>query len=319
MPISLPDRLNSMGDKAIYFVHLPKTSGTSLNEFISSHYQAEDCEIHFENSIRWGDAAALKSLAGKKFLSGHVRYPVFRNRMPGMPHVKFTMLRDPVGQIASHLVWVRDLCDAKRKAEFDRHPEYIQRIAIRLADIDFRRPAELGDFFANMSKHERGLFDNCQTRYFLPNLPSERILDKYLAQALRNLDQLDVVGVTDRYAQTIVVLCQQMGWAVPNRPVKLNVTRSRHGLDRTDPDILDVLSEVTRFDQALYEQARYRLMDDFYRIVQKIDLDSGTPEALLHLDVIGEQVSAGAVVRPMQRGAMSPAGASRSHDTRTRE
>ncbi len=308
-----------MDDKSIYFVHLPKTSGTSLNEFISSHYQAGECEIHFENSLRWGDAAILKSLVSKKFLSGHVRYPVFRNRMPSMPHVKFSMLREPVGQIASHLVWVRDLCEPIRRAEFDRHPEYIQRIAIRLADIDFRRPAEIGDFFATMSKHERDLFDNCQTRYFLPNLPSERIVARYLAQALRNLDQLDVVGVTDRYQQTVVVLCQHMGWAVPGRPVKLNVTRSRHSLDWTNPKIVDVLSEVTRFDQVLYEHARDRLMDDFYRIVRQIDLESGTPEALLQLDAIGKHVSAGAVAGPLQHVAMSPAGASPSPGTRTRK
>ncbi len=307
-----------MGGKAIYFVHISKTSGTSLNEFISSHYQAAECEIHFENSIRWGDPAILKSLVSKKFLSGHVRYPVFRNRMPTMPHVTFSMLRDPVSQIASHLMWVRDLCDPKRRAEFDRHPEYIQRIAIRLADIDFQRPSELGDFFATMSKHERGLFDNCQTRYFLPNLPSERIEETYLAQALRNLAQLNVVGVTDRYRQTIMVLCHHMGWAVPDRSAKLNVTRPRHALDRTDPETLDVLAEVTRFDRVLYEQARDRLVEGFYRIVRQLDLESDAPETLLDLDAIAERVSAGPEVGHGQHQPVSSASGSRNPDTRTR-
>jgi hypothetical protein len=293
--ISNRPRSKIVDDKSIYFVHIPKTAGTSLNAFISSHYQEDECEIHFENRFRWRDPDGIKYLRRKKYLSGHVRYPVFRNRMPKIEHMKFSIFRDPIEQLISHLVWVRHLCEPQHKAEYDRHPEHIQETAQKLASTDFTKPAALKAFVASMSRHERGLFDNCQTRYFLPNLPSIQLQDKYLRQALGNLAELDVVGVTDRYIQTLMVLCHRMGWAVPDDTPQMNVTGNLYGLDRNAPATLDALSELIRYDTVLYELARNRIVRDFYGMLVELDLASGGVGDTVNLANIRERLAECAV------------------------
>jgi hypothetical protein len=68
----------------------------------------------------------------------------------------------------------------------------------------------------------------------------------------------------------------------------------------------------------LYEQARDRLVEGFYRIVRQLDLESDAPETLLDLDAIAERVSAGPEVGHGQHPPVSSASGSRNPDTRTR-
>ncbi len=81
----------------LFFMHIPKTAGTSMRLFLETQYN--DRDICLEEG--WYTVKSLDQIAGKQLIRGHFQYNL-RQRLP--PDAKLlTVLRDPIARTLSSL------------------------------------------------------------------------------------------------------------------------------------------------------------------------------------------------------------------------
>ena len=87
-----------------------------------------------------------------------------------------------------------------------------------------------------------------------------------LAIAKRRLDQMCLVGISERLEESIALLCAMFGWETPSNVESHNVNPERiqkHDIREAD---LAVLLELNAADMALYEHAT-RLFDSAKQVL----------------------------------------------------
>lgn len=85
-------------------------------------------------------------------------------------------------------------------------------------------------------------------------MPSTITNDELLALAERQLKKLAFIGITERFDESISVLCETFGWKIPNS-VKLNVAPDGAHEKLLDDVTSEAILEATELDQALYKRA----------------------------------------------------------------
>jgi len=76
-----------------------------------------------------------------------------------------------------------------------------------------------------------------------------------LATACRRLKDMEFVGITERFDESVRLMCATFGWAVPEYR-SLNVAPSRTVRDKLPPGVWDALMRAHELDYELYEFAK---------------------------------------------------------------
>ena len=237
-------------DKLV-FIHIPKTAGSSFNEFINQFVSAESLINHLESKKDFHDPNYLATFG---FVSGHLPIQRFSNLIDFDTAYSFTILRNPINHVISHINWVRRLSDPGEEQRLLNHPEYIQKLSAKLASTALSDATELANLIQNFEVAEYGLFDNTQTRYLCgkKGLLSNSDVNK----ALSNLSSLNRFG----FVEDLNTLCNNIQGDlnyIPSIPLqKINESKVSYGLSSSDKYLLKVLSPLIEFDQQLYDQAQ---------------------------------------------------------------
>lgn len=162
------------------------------------------------------------------------------------------MLRDPMRQTISHLAWVKRLGDSKHIKNFDSSPKYIKRSVERIDRLD------IVELIATLTQEEKSLFDNCQTRYLLPFHGNVELIKAHLLDALYKLHKFDLIGITEKYEESLLLLSFLMGWTLPQAQKKLNQSDRQYLIDieSANEEVKKSLERITHFDKELYRHAR---------------------------------------------------------------
>lgn len=244
------DKSEAGKPRRLFFMHIAKTAGSSVNALALRHFPPERCVTHVESYHLRPDMDVL-DLQDKLFVSGHVTVPVaLGRRYISRSFSTFTLLREPLAHLRSHIAWVKRLGLPEHARECARHPAYIQGMARRLNETS------LEEFIAGMGELESNLFDNAQTRY-LANAFSRPLDDGHLELALSVLRGFDLVGVNEEFDQSMRVLARFMGWGEPESMPRENVAGRKWswpelGMEPGHP----ALRRLTRHDEVLYAEAR---------------------------------------------------------------
>ncbi len=245
--------------KKIFYLHVGKTAGTSMNKYIASHFGSDESAVHIETDAKWW--ADNKSFyIPKKFLSGHVSFVRFLQHYPSADYYKFATFRKPIDHVISHLAWVRHLAEPGNEEFLHGHPVWVQAISHKLSQIDFADIGQLSHFVANLDEMECALFDNSQTRYLLAIPGSQLVNTEKRTEALLTLQQLDFVAITERYNESMAVLANDLGWDMPLRGERLNKSTTKYGLDGSRPDIQQALMPLIWSDIFVYKQAKLQCL-----------------------------------------------------------
>ena len=236
--------------RRIFFMHIAKTAGSSLNTLIARHYPASRVQMHVENTEFREDRAYTQ---GFDFISGHVRAVEAMRRMDIEGFFWITLMREPLSHLVSHLCWVRRVADDESSAFFRRHPRGIRELALMLKSVDMGVPEELDHFLSRDDQRVTNLFHDCQTRYFLPPNQKGSLEQQSLVNAKKMLNKFDLVGTTENYAEFISSLCRKFGWEIPVAEERINANSNRYGIDVDDEATIKVLKRYTRMDKALYD------------------------------------------------------------------
>lgn len=243
------------------FIHIFKTAGTSLLEYLHSQFAPDQvspfCFWTPRNHWSAAEQANLDvDLRPYSLITGHYFYAQIAPFVTN-PHY-ITMLRDPIERTISGYA-------QQQRVEGAIHAAEANQLALR----DFVRDATTSR-----------LTNNLQTRVFggalrgTPRHPRDlmqmgedwQAMDLALAKA--RLDECAVVGFTEHFAESLQLLSYRFGWAPPPSQIHLNQAPSKSVA--LDDETLSVLHEVNRADIELYAHGLKRFQKEYHEMLQQL-------------------------------------------------
>lgn len=148
----------------VFFLHIPKTAGSSNNQFLRGVYGAGNSCFHVENNLPSLDNGAAPTLR-VDCISGHV--PLWAWHLyPGSEHyARVTLLRDPWARVVSHINWVNLFNLGMKLPNHGPGAADLAHVVDLLAITDFEDRGSLITFFDAVSALPLFTsFDNYQVR-----------------------------------------------------------------------------------------------------------------------------------------------------------
>ena len=187
-----------MDNKLVVFVHIPKTAGSTLRAIMRWQYKPEQIfhiNWDFDRNAPFTEFINLPEQKRKetRIVYGHIPFGLHEVVQREVDY--FTMLRDPIERSISHYYHIRKLPN-----HFHHHSAHTM---------------ELGEFV------DSGVFremDNGQVRQLtaLGQIPFGTCTPDMLDQAIANLDdRFCVVGLQERFDESILLLRRSLGWRKP--------------------------------------------------------------------------------------------------------
>jgi hypothetical protein len=220
-----------MTEPVDFFIHIPKTAGSTLEGIIAAQYPPGSVLNLRQNAVSHDERTArLRALPlGIRIVCGHLHYG-FLAAVP-RPARAFTMLRDPVERVISLYYYIA------------REPRHATHEAFKRGEITMEKLAR-----------RQGRAQAC----FLAGItPRDAMPDAELvARAKENLERnMTAVGITERFDESLLLYNRALGWKVGGY-IRENVTRNRPTQDRLAEADLAVIRAHSSVDQAIYEFAR---------------------------------------------------------------
>ena len=242
--------------RPIYFLHIPKTGGTTLHHFIASNFQENSiCPAHLWHQLIALDPQRVSQYA---FIWGH--FYGYLHRFVPEPIRYITLLRNPVDRALSHYAHV--MRDAghylhARARQLESFSAYIQDAEMMTTVANFQVRSLTLDFdvaaiAATLSPQD--LASLKLERLLVTATPSIPDRDA-LEIAKQRLKQMCFVGITERFEDSVKLLCNRFHWAAPATLQSQNISPERpqsHGLPDAD---LRLLREFNEQDLLLYDFA----------------------------------------------------------------
>lgn len=298
----------------LLFLHIPKASGLTLQHAVNRQYGLD--RVLIVPHIDWSEPEVYR-----RYLEG--------GRLPGRgqrgfdPNAPAVRRLSEIGSDA-----VGDLAAVMGHFWYGLH-EHVDRPARYFTIV--RDPVErvlsgfyfYGERFGLQTTLEEYVesgrdfeIDNAQTRRLVGRLPDADVRfvecsETMLERAKRNLERFAVVGLSERFDESFVLMARTFGWRYPTYDV-YNVSRTRpRGAEIPHP-VRERLVERNRYDYDLYAFAT----DLFEEQLARARVDAATVRRFRRINffyrfprehrVIGPAIVAGArvagrVVRPFRR------------------
>ena len=224
-------------------MHIPKTAGVSVTDAFTERLGGAACKL-FSPTI--GD----DDFSERRFVSGHVYFgDITKNAFV------FTFLRDPVRQLASHLLWIDHYNMPEYEHETISFPPSVLEGIKALKGKDLSSARDLNQYLAAVPVESDLRIRNLQAELISFRRGQVAPLDdKRLAKiASNNLKQLGFVGLSETITDDMARLFEALGLGEPPIMKQLNTAPSTNHIDVSVPAIRRVLESYVQADIRLYE------------------------------------------------------------------
>ena len=257
----------------VYFIHIQKTGGVSLNNHIHFAYPR-----HRVLNLGYLEELALVSFSElKRFrcylchLGPGLYELVGRSDLPCI-----TMVRDPVERAISLIHWrrnqvakYRERCSPGLVARMEPLLTADLRTCLAAPEIvrwiDNGQTRILGTVLELRPFLKDGAIGRSGKRPFrklkLPASVADRDISEIAASARRRLETMAVVGITERFDESVELVCDLLGIPRLARMPHLNVGPKKREVDvhgyraQVAPDLIEQIEARTTYDQELYAYA----------------------------------------------------------------
>jgi galactose-3-O-sulfotransferase len=248
---ALPEIRHAEIDPLLILMHLPKTAGSTLRSILEDKISDTDRilfspmkdlfqgreELHEQQRARLVQRAQSEGYL--RLIYGHLFFGTHELIQKKSRYL--TVLREPVDRILSSYYY-------RAQHGHCYEPE-----------------VTLADYVAGKSPNRQMQIevDNLQTRFLCarggrpPEAPWGGCTKAMLNEAKKNLDtEFALVGLTERFDDTVKLLAGICGWNVPPAYERLRVTQRYPGRTETSAPILRAIAAANELDSELYEHAR---------------------------------------------------------------
>lgn len=222
----------------VVFLHIPKTAGSTLYRILETHYRWESIYTMWQDgTLDEFKALSTEQKMAIRLLRGHFGFGI-RTLLPG-PSEYFTILRDPTERVISYYHFVR---------RSPRHYCY-ERVTKDNMSLETFVTSRIDT-----------LLDNGQTRLLANResgheIPFGSCTTALLDEAKHNLrEQMKVVGLTERFDETLFLLQQAFGWRKLYYS-RQNVSAGRSSQQALPPSTLATIQATNTLDTELYHFA----------------------------------------------------------------
>lgn len=236
----------------IFFMHIPKTAGTSFNSFARSLYKPDEILTHIEAY----DHATFHDIASNyQFISGHLRMDSVHTYFSGSNFQLYTLVREPYAQLHSHLNWLRGIGANPESDFYKAHHGLFKDLADQFGDKASLTNETLQTIVDNISGVLAKLLDNNQSRHFLSSDP-ESIHKSHWEEIQDNLKLFTLAGTTKEYTQFREDFCCMNSFAKPEQTTPLNTSKYSPLYNYNDPKIQEIVHPLVFMDLQLYTQVQ---------------------------------------------------------------
>jgi hypothetical protein len=243
--------------KRYFFIHVMRTGGTTLSRQLRRNFEPGevypdyDLDITHDGQFRHLELPYVMSLrddrrAAIKLYMGHFLYVTAD--VLGGDFITFTLLRDPVERTLSLLKQLqRGAIDSSMQREPQR-PDWRSDMTELTLEAIYDDPFNYKRLIRN---HQTKVFS--ATRDEFPNsfLTEIDVDDARLAVAKKNLANVDVVGVTERYKEFVGELTRRFGWQL-----RTGGRANETDAIEIDPVFRRRIADDNAIDVEFYEYAR---------------------------------------------------------------
>lgn len=216
-----------------FFLHIPKTAGTSIFTLLRSVLGAEQVYQVRDVNIDRPRAKAIQSFA---LIGGHLTYDQMQSYFEPERY-RFTILRNPVDSFLSTYYFFRSVEEVNRN------------LAVRNAKV-----LDLAAYIEWLAGTEEYLnISSAQTWYLTGNGLNKMPINERLDLAKKNLASLDFVGIVEHMADSIDLISLDCGWPAVKKIPRENVTVQRLRKEEVSSDILRRIREISGPDLDLYD------------------------------------------------------------------
>jgi hypothetical protein len=218
--------------ESVIFIHVPKAAGTTLNRLIEWEYPLLEIYSVDPYLFRWSTAhlwrLPKRRLKRFRVFKGHMIFGLHEILPQAATYI--TILRDPVDRVMSAFYFMRT---------YKLHPLYWK----------FRRESWTLEDFVRRSPRQ-----NAQTKTIAGADYDKPCTAEILVKAKENLQYFSVVGLTERFEESLALMKLRFGWKLESYS-SFNITRTRPKKRDLPQSTLDLIAERNRFDIELYECA----------------------------------------------------------------
>lgn len=229
-------------NETLVYIHVPKCAGTTFTRILDGYFARE---VIYPYKL-WAKLPPVEerrpAFAGKRLVRGHI-YPVVADYVEAP--VLITMLRDPVERAVSAYYFLRRSVRTDRK----QLPEFVRAQTL---DIDA--------FFAGLGMDH----PNNGAAHILGQAgePEPLLIDEKVANAKAFIDRCAVVGLVERFGESLALMCDRLGWDYPAMPRSENVGHDRLRVEAINPETVARIRQCNWADYEVYRYARDRFERD---------------------------------------------------------
>jgi len=244
----------------IWFMHIPKSAGSSFNAFLRRCYSEVDYRSHLE---RVSEKDRLALAAASRCISGHLPWYKVKPLIGKEERILYSIIREPYRHLHSHINYVRRVfTDREDEQHYEyRHNDTIRKLAEKLVLVDFQDDEQVKGFVADLCGYELDFFDNIQTRYFLDYRP-EKVSMADFENARQTIKRFRLVGLTERYELFVNGFCQDLGLPPQTQLQRSNISDHYQLFKPSFDTVHHPLHQLVEFDQLLYRFVGERFWSD---------------------------------------------------------
>ena len=265
--ITKKENITLKKDDVLYFLHIPKTAGLTMIYILNGFFDYSS--ILIEHSWDQLLPKIPKNFSKYRFVRGHFGYGFYR-QFPKKP-ICITMLRDPIEQSISSLEMLLRLPKLRsnhtisEKLSFEqiiesKTPRNLQTryIAVDVDVIESIKSTKLKNFSKFNFHHLK--------EYVKPSVSEPKLVEI----AKKHLSEFAFVGLTEKFDESLLLLCYTFDWIPIHNRKKFNVAKKRRIQKDLSKQAINLIKEKTNLDKEVYDYGRLLFEQRYLEMVNEL-------------------------------------------------